>query len=47
MSTLKSRQTKKQRKGNRRRTEDAGMCLLWGYGKDPYHSFSNEEALLL
>lgn len=46
MSSLRSRQMKKQTKGNRRRTEYTGMHILWGCGKNPYHSFSNEEALL-
>ncbi len=46
MSSLRSRQMKKQTKGNRRRTDDSGMDHLWGCGKHPYHSFIFEEELL-
>lgn len=46
MSSLRSRQMKKQTKGNRRRTDDSGMSHLWGCGKHPYHSFICEVELL-
>lgn len=46
MSSLRSRQMKKQTKGNRRRTDDSGMSHVWGCGKHPYHSFICEVELL-